>query len=211
MCKLKILIDPALRSLDTIRSTIGLHRPLSALKFNAVEKASSCAREPTSDIPTPDLVNVHTVRVLRAIEAQIQLLALPVRQFHHTPFTTCMVSEGTLALLSACCALLKGKDLSIARDQIRMTIGCLKVLGELWPRTARNVREIQTIAQCVLGLGNVGNNDSTSGSGGTPSLEETWGSSISDLPSNDLDIGSFIGDIDDLCGWYGIGEMSAEF
>ncbi|CAG8273440.1 unnamed protein product [Penicillium salamii] len=192
-------------------STIGLHRPLSALKFNAVERASSCAREPPIDTPTPDLVNVHTHRVLRSIEAQIQLLALPVRQFHHTPFTTCMVSEGTLALLSACSFLLKGRDLTIARDQIRMTIGCLKTLAELWPRTARNVCEIQTIAQCVLGLACGGNNDNSPGLSDTPSLERHWDSSTSDFPNNDIDIGQFLGDIDDLCGWYNIGDLNGEF
>jgi hypothetical protein len=134
------------------RSVIGLHRPLSDLKFNAVEDVSSCAREPPLDTPTPDLINIHTVQVLRSAEAQIRLLSLPVRPFHHSPFTTCMVSEGTLALLSACKFLLKGRELAVARDQIRLTVGCLKALGELWPRTARNVKEIQIIARHVLGL-----------------------------------------------------------
>lgn len=105
---------------------------------------------------------MHTVQVLRSAEAQIRLLSLPVRPFHHSPFTTCMVSEGTLALLSACKFLLKGRELAVARDQIRMTIGCLRALGELWPRTARNVREIQIIARHVLGL-----EGSRTGSSGT--------------------------------------------
>ncbi|KAI9035555.1 putative C6 transcription factor [Aspergillus affinis] len=186
-------------------STIGLHRPLSALKFNAVENISSCGREPALDTSTPDQVNVHTVRVLRAIEAQIRLLALPVRQFHHTPFTTCMVSEGTLALLSACSTMLKGRDLRIARDQIRMTLGCLRVLGDVWPRIARNVQEIQTIAQCVLGLGSVADssrastvNDNTS----SGTARASSGSNTGDAQSNDLDLIASLGAIDDLCGWY---------
>ncbi|CRK40792.1 hypothetical protein HYQ45_018228 [Verticillium longisporum] len=133
-------------------TTIGLHRPLSDLRFNTVEDISSCAREPARGRASADLINVHTIRVIRAVEAQIRLLALPARPFHHTPFTTCMVSEDTLALLSACKYLLKGKELAVARDQIRMTVGCLKTLGEVWPRTAANVGEIQTIARHVLGL-----------------------------------------------------------
>ncbi|KAE8373911.1 hypothetical protein BDV26DRAFT_54310 [Aspergillus bertholletiae] len=191
-------------------STIGLHRPLSALKFNAIENVSSCAREPPLDTPVPDLVNVHTTRVLRAVEAQIRLLALPVRRFHHTPFTTCMVSEGILALLSACSALLKGKDLSIARDQIRMTLGCLKVLGEVWPRTARNVREIQTIAQCVLGLGQVGSNDGTPGPSELPSFSAdgiSLDSTIGGLSTDNNDMSASVGAIGDLCGWYNFGDL----
>jgi hypothetical protein len=121
-----------------------------------------------------------------------------------------MVSEGTLALLSACSALLKGKDLAIARDQIRMTLGCLKVLGEVWPRTARNVREIQTVAQCVLGLGQVTSNHSTPGSSELPSfggdgisLDSTTGG----LSTDDNDLSASVAAIEDLCGWYNLGDL----
>ncbi|GKZ17799.1 hypothetical protein AbraCBS73388_010119 [Aspergillus brasiliensis] len=186
-------------------STVGLHRPLSALNFNAIEKVSSCAREPPRDTPTPELVNVHTIRVLRAVEAQIRLLALPAPRFHHTPFTTCMVSEGMLALLSACSTLLKGKDLAIARDQIRMTLGCLKVLGEVWPRTARNVREIQTIARCVLGLGKGSNDCDMRGSTDLSSLGAHGvdpNPATDGLLKSDNDLGTALSTIDDLCGWY---------
>ncbi|KAL3481753.1 hypothetical protein BJX99DRAFT_253279 [Aspergillus californicus] len=163
-------------------STVSLHRPFSDLKFNPVEAVSSCAREPPPDTPTPDLVNVHTVRVLRAAEAQIGLLTLPTRQFHHTPFTTCMVSEGALALLSACKFLLKGSELAIARDQIRVTIGCLKALAEYWPRTARNVREMQTIAQHVLGLGVVLGKEQRQGQTGNAVAPESYTPSSSEVP-----------------------------
>ncbi|KAI4596382.1 hypothetical protein KJ359_005512 [Pestalotiopsis sp. 9143b] len=133
-------------------ASIGLHRPLSELRFNSVEDHSSCAREPRPEMTATDQISVRTIRVLRSVEAQVRILALPVRPFNHTPFTTCMVSEGTLALLSACNFLLEGKEREIARDQIRLIIGCLTSLGELWPRTARNVKEIQFIARHVFGL-----------------------------------------------------------
>ncbi|KAJ5674565.1 uncharacterized protein N7477_004499 [Penicillium maclennaniae] len=192
-------------------ATIGLHRPFSDLKFNAVEEVSSCAREPPLVTPTSDLVNVHTVRVLRAVEAQIRLLALPVRRFHHTPFTTCMVSEGTLALLSACNFLFKERDLATARDQIRMTIGCLKALGEIWPRTARNVREIQTIAHHVLGIrSNIAKKGNTPSSSGVPHLfggQEQRGLGSDGDSSNGTDMLPSLGSIEDLCGWYHLGDL----
>ncbi|PNP85442.1 hypothetical protein FNYG_01271 [Fusarium nygamai] len=190
-------------------ATIGIHRPLSDLRFNPVEKVSSCAREPPADTPKPDLINVHTTRILKSVNAQIQLLALPVRPFHHTPFTTCMVSEGTLALLSACTYMLKGQALAVARDQIRLTIGCLKAVGEIWPRTARNVKEIQTIARHVLGLGGssaeVG---STPGSTQVPSLTQSEGEgSMETLPTMDSDDNVFasLGSFEDICGWINMG------
>ena len=174
---------------------------------------SSCAREPPLDTPVPDLVNVHTVRVLRSVEAQIRLLALPARSFHHTPFVTCMVSEGTLALLSACKFLLKDKQLGIAREQIRMTIGCLKAIGELWPRTARNVREIQKIAHHVLGVGSKSqpaNIRKDSNEGLEMSSVEGYGifGSEAGTSSDDFSILPSLGSIEDLCGWYNIGDLN---
>ncbi|KAH7150935.1 hypothetical protein DER46DRAFT_400449 [Fusarium sp. MPI-SDFR-AT-0072] len=190
-------------------ATIGIHRPLSDLRFNPVEKVSSCAREPPADTPKPDLINVHTTRILKSVNAQIQLLALPVRPFHHTPFTTCMVSEGTLALLSACTYMLKGQALVVARDQIRLTIGCLKAVGEVWPRTARNVKEIQTIARHVLGLGgSSGDVGSTPGSNQVPSLTQSEGEgSMDSLPTMDQDDTVFasLGSFEDICGWINMG------
>ncbi|KAM7184002.1 hypothetical protein V8F20_012401 [Naviculisporaceae sp. PSN 640] len=196
-------------------ATIGLHRPLSDLRFNAIESVSSCARDPPADSPTPDQINVHTIRVLRSVEAQIRLLALPARPFNHSPFITCMVSEGTLALLSACNFLYKGKELAIARDQIRMTIGCLKALGEVWPRTARNVREIQTIARHVLGLGPKSTKSNTPRSSGVPSLsggegQETLGSEGGQTSNSDDDILASLASVDAVCGWYSSSDFATD-
>ncbi|KAH7323156.1 hypothetical protein B0I35DRAFT_193805 [Stachybotrys elegans] len=185
-------------------ASVGLHRPLSDLKFNALEGISSCAREPPLDTPTPGLVNVHTTRVLRAARAQIRLLALPAHPFHHTPFTTCMVSEGTLALLSACSFHFKGKELAVTRDQIRMTIGCLKALGEIWTRTARNVTELQTIARHVLCI-----------KGNTQVAQAIPSSVVSGNQSeNDsVDLGDIFPGVQDyvnLCGWLGSDDSGSD-
>lgn len=123
-----------------------------------------------------------------------------------------MVSEGALALLSACKFLLRGKELAIAREQIRMTIGCLKALGELWSRTARNVREIQTIAHHVLGLGSKtqgGSARNNSHEGLDLSSADEYGifSSETGTSSEDLNMMPSLDSIEDLCGWYNIGGL----
>lgn len=108
-----------------------------------MEDVSRCARDAPSDTPVLDNMNIHTVRIPRSAEAQV----------HHTQFITCMISGGTLALQSACKFLLQKMDhLAIARGRIRMAIGCLKAIGEMWPKAARNVCEIQIIARRVLDL-----------------------------------------------------------
>ena len=180
-----------------------MHRPFSDLPFNPVEDVSSCAREPAQPNTTAsEMVNVHTIRVLRAVEAQVRLLALPDRQFTHTPFATCMVNGGILALLSASNFLLKGIDLQVARGQIRMMIGHLKILAETWPRTMKNLREIQTISRHVLGLQTRTVGSSTL----SPVPSEVRPISAIDgrdtaRVSNNMGILSSPGTIEDLAGW----------
>ncbi|ERS96179.1 hypothetical protein HMPREF1624_07087 [Sporothrix schenckii ATCC 58251] len=197
-------------------AAIGLHRPLSDLKFNPVEWISSCARHPPRETSSPELINVHTVRVRKSIEAQIRLLALPTEHFRHSPFTTCMVSEGTLALLSACTFLLEGKELAVARDQIRMTIGCLKMLGELWPRIETSVQEIQTIARHVLGLRSKAAKSADvprPSQVQTPSSEQGQGISEVEayVAASDIELFASLGSMEDFCGWYNSGESGQNF
>ncbi|KPM41172.1 hypothetical protein AK830_g5396 [Neonectria ditissima] len=191
------------------RSIINLHRPLSDLKFNPVEEVSTCARDPPLDIPVQELVDVHTVRVLRSVEAQIRLLALPARLFSHTPFVTCMVTEGTLVLLSACNFLLQGRELAITRHQIRMIIGCLGTLGELWTRIARNLQEIQMIARQVLGLAPKGAAAETPTSAEAPSLSSSEAGVLSGTEGR-LSSHGVYSTTDDFYGWRNVGNLDSE-
>src|SRR5690554_2060152 len=134
------------------RFIISLHRPFSNLFYNPLEIISSCLTGGPNPESVGDLADVHTVRCLRSVEAQIRLMALPARPFSHTPFVICMLTAGTIPLLSACKFLFTGERLNIARHQIRMGIGCLKTMAETWPQAALQVRELQMIAQVVLGL-----------------------------------------------------------
>lgn len=181
-----------------------------------MEDVSSCAREPPPDTPVFDFANIHTVRVLRSAEAQVRLLALPTRQFHHTPFITCMISGGTLALLSACKFLLQKQDLAIARGQIRMTIGCLLAIGAVWPRAARNVREIQIIARRVLDLETrTASRSEAAKPSEVPSLSsdgEAHGGTVPDVdaPVNDGEIFPLFESIDSLGGWCNLGDLDLD-
>jgi hypothetical protein len=126
-----------------------------------------------------------------------------------------MISEATLALLSASNFLLRGQDLAIARHQVRMYIGYLKTLGELWPRTSRNVQEIQTIARHVLGVGSISStNDDTPKSSDIPSLSSgQGGGSVSTeviVSSEGADIFPPWGPFNDLCGWYNLSDMGQD-
>ncbi|TFA98889.1 hypothetical protein CCMA1212_009339 [Trichoderma ghanense] len=136
-------------------TTVGLHRPFSNCAFDPLECISSCSSPPTTlshSDSGAEFRLIHTVKCIRAAEAQIGLLALPARPCSHTPFVVCMLTTGTLSLLAACRYTLRGQELAVARDQIRMSIGCHKAMAAVWPQAGSNLHEVQAIAREVLGL-----------------------------------------------------------
>ncbi|SPO06051.1 related to C6 transcription factor [Cephalotrichum gorgonifer] len=147
-------------------SIVGLHRPYSNLLFNPLELISSCPTGPPDSVLVGDLVNVHTERCLKAIQVQIRLMTLPARPFRHTPFVICMMTVGTIPHLAACKYIFTREQVEIARHQIRLSIGCMKTMAEAWPQAALNIRELQMIAQEVLGLSSRGRGPASTTSGG---------------------------------------------
>ena len=94
-----------------------------------------------------------------------------------------------------------------------MTIGCLKALGDVWPRTARNVLEIQAIAQHVLKMQTtVASKSNTPSPNAVPlpcgDPRQRSHSSDGDFRSNDTEIFPSIHSIEDLCGWYNLGDLA---
>lgn len=125
-----------------------------------------------------------------------------------------MISGGTLALLSACCnSLLTGDELAVGRGQIRLMIARLRALAETWPRTGKNLREIQTIARRVLGVG------STAFSPAATERRNDFAAAVEGLEegtkmvnSNDARaIPSPSGTIEDLAGWCMPGILDMDF
>ncbi|KAI1338952.1 hypothetical protein F5Y15DRAFT_102600 [Xylariaceae sp. FL0016] len=132
-------------------STIALHRPFSDLFYDPLAKISSCISAPPDRLPLQESMATYTSRCLRAIEAQVRLLTLPVKHSCRTPFTICMTISGTIPLLSAARLLFSGHRLAVVRHQLRLILGCLQSLGEVWPQGCKNLDEIRTIAREVLG------------------------------------------------------------
>lgn len=120
-----------------------------------------------------------------------------------------MLSEGTLALLSACKFMLNGRELARARDQICMTIGHLRALGQTWPGTAKNVKEIQVIARYVLGLKEIGSNLSSSSMPHLPTCDGDGGQQSGDETLSS-DVLHALNPLDGLCSMYSAGHLEAD-
>ena len=136
--------------------TVDLHRYLSTLKYSAIENVSSCSPPPPPERLAPVYysdAHIHTAKILRAIERMTDMLTLPCRMAVHTPFSICIIANITIAHLSACKYILKGEQLRVARERIRVAMGFLEIFSEMWPRGKRVVREVKTIAKELLSLG----------------------------------------------------------
>jgi hypothetical protein len=63
-----------------------------------------------------------------------------------------MITLITIAQLSACRYIFKGPRLSLEREKIRLNMGVLKMMGEVWKAGKREYVVMGTIAQEILAL-----------------------------------------------------------
>ncbi|KAL2827471.1 hypothetical protein BJY01DRAFT_255690 [Aspergillus pseudoustus] len=134
---------------------VDLHRQLSTLAYSPIEAIAHCA----PDAPPESLrgcnsveCQLHTAKVLRAIDQFDDLLTLPTNIATHTPFIICMIANTVIAHLAACRFHYSGHQLKLARERIRLSMGALKVLGEYWPMGLRTYKEVGIVARELLGL-----------------------------------------------------------
>jgi len=135
--------------------TVSIHRSLSTLRYDPIESVSSCAPPPPPE-PLPPVyarnAHIHTAKIVRAMGRLMDMLTLPTKMAVHTPFTICMISTATIAQLSACKHELKGDQLKVARQQIRVAMGALEIFAEVWPGVRRTIKETKIVARELLKL-----------------------------------------------------------
>ncbi|KAL2819561.1 hypothetical protein BDW59DRAFT_151348 [Aspergillus cavernicola] len=134
---------------------VDLHRQLSTLAYTPIEAIAHCTPPP----PPESLrgcnsveCQLHTAKVLRAIDQLDDLLTLPTNIATHTPFIICMIANTVIAHLAACRFHYHGRQLKLARERVRLSMGALKVLGEFWPMGLRTYKEVGIVAREILGL-----------------------------------------------------------
>ncbi|KZM26588.1 DNA binding [Ascochyta rabiei] len=133
---------------------VDLHRQLSTLKYFPIESVSKCVPPPPPDSndAIKEEAHIHTAKVLFSIEKLSSLLTLPTRFSEHTPFIICTITLMTIAHLSACRYIFKEPRISLEREKIRLKMGVLKMLGELWPSGKREYHDMGIIAREMLAI-----------------------------------------------------------
>jgi hypothetical protein len=94
----------------------------------------------------------HTKKTLDAARTAISFYSLPIPILQHSPIGICGIGLITLANLSACAFILHGAEWQRTRDRIRLGLGSLKCLGEVWATSKRTEKETKKIARIVFSL-----------------------------------------------------------
>ncbi|KAH8727024.1 hypothetical protein GQ44DRAFT_725776 [Phaeosphaeriaceae sp. PMI808] len=161
VCKRKILrddgsVDELLFKANILMHTyiVDTHRQLSSLKYFPIESVSKCVppAPPSCNEAIKNEAHIHTAKILFSIDKLSTLLTLPTRFSEHTPFIICMVALITIAQLSACRYIYKEPKLAMEREKIRLNMGVLKMMGEVWPSGEREYHTMGIIAREILGL-----------------------------------------------------------
>lgn len=136
-------------SITKSRLKITLHRPRSHLSYSLIESISKCATPPSQKLIAEQqrAFDFHSTKVLEASGAGVSLFTLPSPFIKHTPIVICALNMSILAQLAACRLKLEGVGYSACRDRIRLGLGVIKAVGEIWPIARLTLKELQVIAR----------------------------------------------------------------
>ncbi|QDS70757.1 hypothetical protein FKW77_003615 [Venturia effusa] len=127
--------------------TIMLHRPRSDLNLEDVERVRTCVAAHGSSPLPGGLKDVHTVKAMQAAKDICGLVLLPCPMVKHTPFFSCAVTMSSVVFLSYWSFIAIESGDTFIKDNIRLNIGVLKTLGELWPIANTVLGQVKGVAQ----------------------------------------------------------------
>jgi hypothetical protein len=124
-----------------------LHRPRSDLNLDDVEKVKTCVTAHGSAPLPGGFKDVHTVKAMQAAKDICGLILLPCPMVKHTPFFSCAVTMSSIVFLSYWSFIATESGDTFIKDNIRLNIGVLKTLGELWPIANTVLGQVKGVAQ----------------------------------------------------------------
>lgn len=123
-----------------------LNRPRSDLNVDDVIHIQTCVAGSMCHI-AGDKRHVYTAKALSHAQSVSQLMLLPCPLNKHSPFFSCITTMASVVFLSywSLCAV-DGSDTAI-REQIRLSLGTLRTLSEIWPIAGRVYGQVKMVAQ----------------------------------------------------------------
>lgn len=132
-------------------ATIFLHRPRSSLAFSPVPDDTTCTPPRQVSQPLKPMA-FHTTKAIRAADTISKLITLPTPLIKHTPWFTCVITLAAIVHLSACCFVLVGEDSFISKERIRLGVGALKTMEEVWPVAGCVLQQVKGVAKEVFAI-----------------------------------------------------------
>lgn len=139
------------------RSTIYLHHPLGNLRLASPQRRISCSQiqQPQcTQINMCGLVqlvpDLHSRKVVEAVDSLLSMVTLSRSIKQTTPFFICAIVVSIIVQVTS--KLASGQDPQIkerSSAKIRLGLGALRVLGELWPLAKLSKDELVNLCQAV--------------------------------------------------------------
>ncbi|KAG5989712.1 hypothetical protein E4U43_004451 [Claviceps pusilla] len=126
-------------------TSIMLHQPHSQLDSSPTQDINSCA--PHQVIPAGDLFNAHTRHTIQSANTISSMITHRVPLLSHTHFFTCVITLSSIVHLSRWALFFIPHDDDDIRQQIRLNIGALNRLSQVWGAAARARGQVKAVAQ----------------------------------------------------------------
>ncbi|KAG5922101.1 hypothetical protein E4U42_005600 [Claviceps africana] len=126
-------------------TSILLHQPHSQLDSSPTQDINSCA--PHQAIPAGDLFNAHTRHTIQSASTISTMITHRVPLLSHTHFFTCVITLSSIVHLSRWALFFIPHDDDDIRQQIRLNIGALNRLSEVWGAANRARGQVKAVAQ----------------------------------------------------------------
>ncbi|TKA74340.1 hypothetical protein B0A49_02935 [Cryomyces minteri] len=130
-------------------SSILLHRPRSHLNFNSVQTVKACVSSREHLLPA-QAREIHTAKALQAAEEVAKLITLPHPLGKHTHFFVCCVTMASVTFLSHWDSIIPFGDEIPIKEQIRLSIGALRAMENLWPVAGTALHQVKKVAQEIF-------------------------------------------------------------
>lgn len=126
-------------------TSILLHQPHSQIDSSPTRNVNSCA--PHRHVPSGDVFNTHTKHTIQSANDISRLITHRVSILSHTPFFTCVVTLSSIVHLSKWALFFIPHNDDDLRQQIRLNIGALNTLSQVWTGAERASGQVKGVAQ----------------------------------------------------------------
>jgi hypothetical protein len=91
--------------------------------------------------------DLHTAKAMAAARDISKLARMPCPLIKHTPFFTCAVTMAAVVYLSYWSFIATETGDSVIKEHIRLNIGVLKTMAEIWPVAKTVLGQVKGVAQ----------------------------------------------------------------